>query len=68
MRSVHETPAGDADARDSVRFDATADLTQASAVRSAPVATDPTRGFDWRDGRLTVDDTIRWIYTELAAN
>lgn len=31
------------------------------------IATDPTRGFDWRDGRLTVADTIRWIYAELAA-
>lgn len=31
------------------------------------IANDPTRGFDWRDGRLTVDETIRWIYTELAA-
>ena len=32
------------------------------------IANDPTRGFDWRDGRLTVAETIRWIYRELAAN
>jgi cyclase len=32
------------------------------------VATDPSRGFDWRDGRLTVEETVRWIYAELAAN
>ena len=32
------------------------------------IANDPSRGFDWRDGRLTVDETIRWIYAELAAN
>lgn len=31
------------------------------------VASDPSRGFPWRDGRLTIDDTVRWIYTELAA-
>jgi len=31
------------------------------------VASDPSRGFGWRDGRLTVDETIRWIYTELTA-
>ena len=31
------------------------------------IANDPTRGYDWRDGRLTVDETIHWIYTELAA-
>jgi len=30
------------------------------------VASDPSRGFDWRDGRLTVAETVRWIYTELA--
>lgn len=28
-------------------------------------ASDPSRGFDWRDGRLTVSDTIQWIYEEL---
>jgi len=28
---------------------------------------DPIRGFDWRDGRLSVDETIEWIYRELAA-
>jgi glyoxylase-like metal-dependent hydrolase (beta-lactamase superfamily II) len=31
------------------------------------VASDPSRGFPWRDGRLTIDETVRWIYTELAA-
>ncbi len=31
------------------------------------VASDPSSGFGWRDGRLTVDETIRWIYAELAA-
>ena len=31
------------------------------------IASDPSRGFDWRDGRLTVDETVRWIYLELAA-
>ena len=31
------------------------------------VASDPSRGFQWRDGRLTVAETVRWIYTELAA-
>lgn len=31
------------------------------------IAMDPAAGFEWRDGRLTVDETIRWIYSELAA-
>lgn len=31
------------------------------------VAADPSAGFGWRDGRLTVEETVRWIYTELAA-
>ncbi|NNC63164.1 MAG: MBL fold metallo-hydrolase [Gammaproteobacteria bacterium] len=31
------------------------------------VASDPSRGFPWRDGRLTIDETVRWIHTELAA-
>jgi cyclase len=31
------------------------------------IASDPSRGFEWRDGRLTVEETIRWIYAELAA-
>lgn len=30
------------------------------------VVSDPSRGFDWRDGRLTVAETVRWIHTELA--
>jgi len=33
----------------------------------AVIASDPSRGFGWRDGRLTVDETVRWIYTELSA-
>ena len=31
------------------------------------IASDPSRGFGWRDGRLTVAETIEWIYAELAA-
>ena len=31
------------------------------------IASDPSRGFDWRDGRLSVIETIEWIYRELAA-
>ncbi len=32
------------------------------------VASNPSRGFPWRDGGpLTIDGTVRWIYTELAA-
>jgi glyoxylase-like metal-dependent hydrolase (beta-lactamase superfamily II) len=30
------------------------------------IASEPARGFEWRDGRLTVEETVRWIYTELA--
>jgi cyclase len=33
----------------------------------AVLADDPSAGFDWRDGRLTVAETIEWIYRELAA-
>jgi len=29
------------------------------------VASDPSAGFGWRDGRLTVEETVRWIYAEL---
>jgi glyoxylase-like metal-dependent hydrolase (beta-lactamase superfamily II) len=32
------------------------------------IAADPSAGFGWRDGRLTVAETVRWIYTELAAS
>jgi glyoxylase-like metal-dependent hydrolase (beta-lactamase superfamily II) len=32
------------------------------------VASNPSEGFEWRDGRLTVEETVRWIYTELTAN
>jgi glyoxylase-like metal-dependent hydrolase (beta-lactamase superfamily II) len=32
------------------------------------IAADPSAGFGWRDGRLTVEETVRWIYTELAAS
>lgn len=31
------------------------------------IASDPSSGFNWRDGRLTVEETVRWIYTELAS-
>lgn len=31
------------------------------------IAANPSAGFGWRDGRLTVDETVRWIYAELAA-
>jgi glyoxylase-like metal-dependent hydrolase (beta-lactamase superfamily II) len=31
------------------------------------IAADPSAGFGWRDGRLTVAETVRWIYTELVA-
>lgn len=31
------------------------------------IATEPSRGFDWRDGRLSIRETIEWIYQELAA-
>jgi cyclase len=31
------------------------------------VQSDPSAGFGWRDGRLTVAETVRWIYAELAA-
>jgi len=30
------------------------------------IAADPTAGFDWRPGRLTVPELIEWIYLELA--
>jgi len=30
------------------------------------IAADPSAGFNWRDGRLTVEATIEWIYAELA--
>jgi cyclase len=30
------------------------------------IASDPTAGFDWRPGRLTVEELIEWIYLELA--
>lgn len=32
------------------------------------IAADPSAGFGWRDGRLTVEETVRWIYAELAAS
>jgi len=31
------------------------------------VASDPSAGFNWRDGRLTVAETVRWIHAELLA-
>ena len=32
------------------------------------IASEPSRGFPWRDGGpLTVEETVRWIYAELAA-
>ena len=31
------------------------------------IASDPSSGFGWRNGRLTVEETVRWIHTELAS-
>jgi len=31
------------------------------------IASDPSAGFGWRDGRLTVEETVRWIYAELSS-
>jgi glyoxylase-like metal-dependent hydrolase (beta-lactamase superfamily II) len=39
----------------------------AGRTAEAIVASDPSAGFNWRDGRLTVDETVRWIHTELVA-
>ena len=38
----------------------------AGLTMEAVVAGDPSAEFGWRDGRLTVDETVRWIYAELA--
>lgn len=47
--------------RDRIATDIAAGMTLEQVL-----AADPTAGFDWRTGRLTVPELIEWIYLELA--